>query len=517
MTTTVSDIVSEWRAAGPVKWAESAFGWICEDGKPVTLTPWQRAALEAWWKNRETCSTFAISNIKKTGKTFLNSVLLAWRWLALPGQHFAVGNDMDQAESRSFAMIGEMVRRNPYLKSNVITRKNELVFTPTGSQLTTLAVDAAGNAGANHLTASHTEAWGIFYESGIRAFEELTPPPGLFYGLPALRVCDSYAGYEGESATWHGIVDRGLTGGRISEDWPIYQVGGLVMFHMVGQEARERCYRGDPEEAAAYYAEQKASLRPNAFTRMHENERTAGEGAYVTPEQWAACYAPDLKPLAPGEVIKMVFGLDASTSRDYTALVGTICNPISQTIDLKYVKIWKPVKIKGIRFGKPTVDLALVDREVLRLHRAGLVAKVVLDPYQLHSSLLTYTRAGIQVVELAQNAGRVEADQSLYDSINSGAIRHYNDPEMNQAVNSASGIDTPRGVRIAKMAAGRHIDALVALSMANSTALKMANLTLSIPFPFATITNYLRGPVGPDWPPGGPDVAVRHNYYIKGS
>ena len=486
--TQTNELIARWREIGPIAWCEGPYGWIGEDGQPITLTPWQRAALAGWWACKETCTTLALSNIKKTGKTLTNAVITAWRWLALPGQHFAVGNDLDQAESRSFAMVAEMVKRNPYLAANVKANRNELTFIPTGSRLTTLAVDAAGNAGANHLTASHTEAWGIIYEAGIRAYEELTPPPGKTYGLPALRICDSYAGYEGESITWHTIVDRGLAGERISAEWPIYQAGGLILFHMEGSEARERCYRGTPAEAAAYYAEQQASLRPNAFTRMHNNQRTMGEGAYCTPEQWEACYSGDLRPLQPAEKLPMVLGLDASTSRDYTALVGTVWNDSTGTIDLKHIKVWKPVKIAGIRFGKPTIDLAeTIDKEVFRLHKLGLISEIVLDPYQMHSSLIAYTKAGIRVTELAQNAGRVLSDQALYDAINSRSIRHWNDPTLNEHVQAAAGQETPRGLRIVKVQAGRHIDALVALSMSHYGSLKnKAGVEVkAVPDPFA--------------------------------
>src|SRR5512139_2632093 len=177
----IDELVREWRDRGPVAWAEGVYGWVGVDGHPVQLTPWQRAALGAWWEHREDVTTLAISNIKKTGKTFVNAALLCWRWLCLPGEHYAIGNDLDQAAGRQFQEIAAMVRRNTYLRQNVKATARQLTFVPTGSTITALAVDAAGNAGANHLTASHTEAWGIVYENGIRAFEELTPPPGEFY------------------------------------------------------------------------------------------------------------------------------------------------------------------------------------------------------------------------------------------------------------------------------------------------------------------------------------------------
>ena len=275
-------LIQRWRSLGPIRWAQSEFGWIDIDGQPITLSPWQTAILAAWEEHKAEVSTIGISNIKKTGKTFANSVLLAWRWLSLPGEHYCVGNDLDQSTSRQFQQISEMIRRNSYLKGRVKAGAKRLEFLPTGSTVVALATDAAGNAGSNHVSCSHTESWGIIYEAGVRAYEELTPPPGRFYGLPCLRICDSYSGYEGESETWHRLVDRGLAGEPVSEDWPIFRACGLLLFHAAGPEAQQRCFRGTPEEAELYYSEQREALRPSAFQRLHENQRSTGSEAFIS-------------------------------------------------------------------------------------------------------------------------------------------------------------------------------------------------------------------------------------------
>ena len=44
----INDLVKTWREMGPVAWAESPYGWLDEEGKPVTLEPWQKAVLGAW-------------------------------------------------------------------------------------------------------------------------------------------------------------------------------------------------------------------------------------------------------------------------------------------------------------------------------------------------------------------------------------------------------------------------------------------------------------------------------------
>jgi hypothetical protein len=481
-TNPANKYIQELQKRGPVAWAQGPHGWITPTGAPVILETWQAAVLDAWFECRADVSTLAISNVKKTGKTFVNAVLLAWRWLALPGQHFAAGNDLDQSQARQFQEITDMVRRNPFLSENVRVSKMELEFTLTGSKLTALAADAAGNAGANHLTVSHTEAWGILYEAGIRSWEELTPPPGATYGLPALRIVDSYAGFVGESQTWHKVVDRGLKGALVSNDWPVYLIGGLMLFHAEGTEAQERCFRGSESQRAAYYAEQAESLRENAYSRMHENKRTSGESAFVTTEQWQACYSGDVRPLGDGEQVDLFLGADASQKHDYTALIGTAKGDYT---DVRFVKVWKPKK--GL-FGKnEPIDLEkTIGAEVLRLHKARQVRAVCYDPWQLATVAKQWERAGIKCIEMPQTNQRTEADTALYDAIVTGRLRHFNNAELTDAVTNAVVMETPRGMRIAKEKASKKIDALVALSMSNHAAVTApvyGNIQ-SIPNPF---------------------------------
>lgn len=465
-TPTTIEVIERWRAIGPGAWAESEFGWIGQNGQPVKLAPWQRAVLDAWQERRGECTTLAVSNCKKSGKTFLNAIITAWRWLVIPGQHFTIGNDLDQSTARQFTEISEMVRRHPYLSGLVKVQQSLLRFEATGATLQALAADASGNAGANHMTASHTEAWGIIHEGAVRAYEELTPPPSEYDGLPAMRVLDSYAGFEGESKTWHGIVDRGLRGERISQDWPIYQAGGLILFHMTGEEARQRCFRGTERQRKIYYTDQAEELRPAAFTRMHGNERTAGESAFIDPGAWALCLG-DVRPLAVGDKRKAVFAADASTSNDLTALVGCVYDAKSGLVDVVYTRVWKPVKIAGIRLGRATVDIEeTIEAEVLDLYDRGQVAAVACDPYQLHSSILRWQKAGIRVIEMPQTSARVESDMALYQAINSRTLRHFGDPELTEHVKNAVAVETARGFRLAKEKASKKIDLAVALSMA---------------------------------------------------
>jgi hypothetical protein len=471
----LNQLVQEWRELGPVAWAEHRFGWIGTDGEPITLTDWQRAALLAWWEHREGVTTFAVSNVKKTGKTFVDAVLTAWRWLALPGEHFCAANDLDQSAGRQFAEIAAMCKRHPLLKQHVTATKTKLTFEPTGSTLEALATDYAGAAGSNHLTASHTEAWAIIYEGGIRLWEELTPPPGRFYGLPPLRIADSYAGWEGESETWHKLVDRGLAGELVSDGWPIYRNGGLLMFHIAGEEAQARCFRGTPEDREAYYTEQRETLRAGSFARLHLNQRSSGESRFVDIALWDALVNPECRPIAPGDDRPLWLGADAGTKRDSVALVGCTWNREIERVELAYVREWKPALLERLAGG---VDLdETIGKEILKLHKENYVRECRFDPWQFASIANRLEKAGVKVIEMPQSAQRTEADQALYDGITSGAFATFNSPALRESVRRAAAKAGVRGFRMEKRPGD---DLAVALSMAHFGALAGHGKTICI-------------------------------------
>jgi hypothetical protein len=132
------------------------------------------------------------------------------------------------------------------------------------------------------------------------------------------------------------------------------------------------------------------------------------------------------------------------------------------------------------------------------------LAAVVAYPFQLHTLILKWQKAGIRVIELAQNAGRVESDQALYTAIMGRSIVHNGDPTLTEHVNAAVAIETPRGYRLAKEKASRKIDAAVALSMSHWGALDSKNQshrTEVMPDPFfegleGPPSDYLKVPQG---------------------
>jgi hypothetical protein len=466
-TRQIDKLIERWRSLGPIAWAEGPHGWIGIDRQPITLLPWQRAALWEWWEHRLRITTLAVSNIKKVGKTLLDAVLLCWRWLAMPGLHFAVANDLDQSVGRQFLEISEMVRRNEFLRQNVRANKSELLFIPTDSRIVALPIDATGSSGSNHLTSSHTETWGIIHEGGLRAYEELTPPPGSFYGLPALRICDSYAGWVGESKVWHEMVDRGLKGERISGKWPIFVNNGLMLFHMDGLEAQQRCFRGTPKEAEIYYADQRSTLRPGTFDRLHMNRRASGEEAFIAMDAWDKCVDPEHRPCLPNFEHELFVGVDGSFKHDSAAVVAVYYDYEVEKVILAKHRVWQPSAYEPL-------DIDATIGEYLRdLHKVYRLSEIRYDPYQMHDLSTRLFANGLPMVEFPQSTPNLTSmSQNLFELIQAKNLVLYPDEYMRTCASHAVAVQSSRGWKISKEKTSAKIDVIVALAMATLAAIE---------------------------------------------
>jgi hypothetical protein len=410
---------------------------------------------------------------KKEGKSALaGAVALYMASRAAYSEVVIAASDIDQAKDRVLRAVKFAVERGPLADHAKIYK--DTIELDTHSIIQAIPTDWKGAAGGNYSAVIFDELHAWTFEGQRRLFDELVIPPTVKTGV---RWIASYAGWEGESLLLKEWWDRALLGEKVNESLPIFynKAASLLAFVDTGDSSWRM-----PWMTPEYIAETKESERPNTFRRIWLNEWVSGESQFLPAGTWEACYSPDVRPLAPGEKARLVMGADASTSRDFTALVGVEYNDKTNTSDVRHVKIWRP-KRGLFRQHKPTIDLeATIAAEVLEMHKAGQVAAVICDPFQLHTSIIAWERAGIKVIELPQSSGRVEADQSLYDSVIARAVRHYNDPTLNEHIKNAVAIETPRGLRIAKEKTSQKIDACVALSMALHGALDLQKTAIGL-------------------------------------
>jgi len=406
---------------------------------------------------------------KKQGKSALaGAVALFMASRESYAEVVIAASDKDQAKDRVLRAVKFACQNGPLAKHARVYK--DVIELNNQSTITALPMDWQGAAGGNYSAVIFDELFGYIHEGQRRLFDELIIPPTQPAGT---RWIASYAGFLGESELLKEWWDRGLEGEKISQDLPIYKNhnSNLLAFIDVGPESWRM-----PWMTQAYIDEVRAGERENTFRRLWLNEWTAGESAFVPQEAWEACASREIKMLTEKDHRKIILGVDASTTRDITGMIGTWFNPSTKKAEVIYIRAVKPQR-GFLRMGKPTIDLEAVKNEILRLHENRQLAAVYYDPYQMASIGIELERAFVRVREFPQTNQRTEADQQLYDAVVGGGLAHPDNPDLNEHIRNAIAVESVRGFRLAKDKTSMKIDLAVALSMSlYGTMLEQQNL-----------------------------------------
>jgi phage terminase large subunit-like protein len=461
----------------------SAVGWI-EDRSGFVLRPWQRAVVEAMFPADGSPSrweTFLISTVKKAGKTSLTG------WCALyaalthpPGETcFVIGHDIGQSDENLFSLIVAAVRAAGLEQSGAATIRTDRIVFENGTRIIALPSDFAGAAGARFGVTAWTELWGFRHEGHIRLWEELTPIPNR----RSLRIVDSYAGFTGDAPVLEPLWARALAGERLDDELPIYANGRLWALLDQGVDAQERGWLGDPRFLTNYYEEQRASLRPGTFARLHLNQWQQGEETFVTAEMYDACVRPELRPVVSDPGLQVFAGVDAATRRDCAAVVAVARVMEGDRVAYRLIRhrIWT------VGRGE-TLDLEdTIEAFVLDLQRLFQLRLVCYDPSQMVRSAQTLSKQGVRMEPYNQTSGNLTlAGQNLYDLLNSHQLELYGDAELRRHFLNAVAVSSGRGWRLAKEKTTNKIDGCVATSFAALAAVQQPIGSLGAPMFGAT-------------------------------
>lgn len=439
-----------------VEWAESEY-ILAETGAPIRLEEHQKRILREITRRdkqgRLIYQTVVYSAPKKSGKTEIAALLtLYWANFLCKsyGEIYCCANDFEQAQSRVFNHVVKAVQAKKNIEAHITQRG--VVF-ENGTKIIALASDYKGAAGANHDLAVFDELWGFVSESARRLYEEMTPVPTK----ESTRLVVTYAGFLNESELLHELYQTGMSGERIFLDLPCYRNGRIFLYW--DTEARM------PWQTEEYYEEQRKTLRPNQFRRLHENAWVAAESQFIAIEKWEACVNSELSPAEPNREISICVGVDASVKRDYTAVVA-VTKLSDDTIRLVHHRLWKPLR------GE--INFAEVERYILWLHENFHVNVVRYDPFQFASSAQRLSAQRVSLEEYPQTQTNLtEAGSLLYELIDSQRLEVYPDADFRQQIQNVVAVETTRGFRIAKEESGRKIDLIAALSFACVAALSM--------------------------------------------
>lgn len=490
---------------------------------PFIVFPWYaRVLLDLFPDESSTDLPFTlaiISTTKKSGKTTLNGAIagyLAFARAPAGSELYVFANSQEQSVGRVFAAVEYAADMSQQLRDLCASRLGTLIRLRNGTVIKALAAIHANIAGANPYYSGWTELWGYQHPAERRAWDEMTPPPTVHN---AIRVVDTYAGYEGESALLNAIEDQLKAGERLYRygytlppDYLDYAEGlvarapelapyllpndqqprrsheraGELVYRTPlpcyvdtearayglwdeGEEARRMPWQ-QGERGRQYYREQARNLLPGSFQRFHLNRRAKRGGQYVGVQQWETL--PASEPWQPGDNRPVVLAVDASKNDDHMALVGV--RRVGTEIEECYCQTWEPTP--DHRAGGKAVIVPSDALEALRrLREMGMrILSVAYDPYQFHDVALRAAGERFPMIEFPQQGRRSLADTYLRGLIVNGGLRHTHNAVLKAAVEGADAMEErgrtgdERRVRIVK-GSGK-VDPLVALAMAIWTA-----------------------------------------------
>jgi hypothetical protein len=398
---------------------------LLEDGRPFgeAMEPWQRddfAMLDAG-EHRHAYLERPRGHSKTAD---IGTEAVTELMLGPPNQRlYCCAADEDQARLL-FEDVAAKFARNPLLRPSVKITQREIIVKATGSRLRVLNSDAPSAYGLrpDWIAIDELCEW-----RRRDLWDSLWSATGK---RPRCRVLViSTAGWDKTSIAWdvHEIA-------RTEADWYFAARGYCAAW--ISSEWREQ---------------QRRTLPPHVFARLHEARWVDGVGAFLTAEEVDAVFAalPDVR----GGCVAI--GLDIGLSRDRT--VAAAVRNVGGLVAIEHLVTWA---------GKPgrKVDLEDVEREVKALaDRCG--APVHYDPYQGVLLAQRLQRRGVQMIEFpftADNRRRLFA--TLLDLVRTRRLRSQPHEELRRELLGLEVAQTAAGWRVDHKA-GRYDDHVIAAAL----------------------------------------------------
>jgi phage terminase large subunit-like protein len=463
-----------WNPVDVADWVETHF-YIPELKGPIILGEYQRRCLrEALRKDTDgnfVYSTIVWSDIKKSAKSTIAGAVADYiAWHTTWGNLYLVANDLQQADSRVGYYARRGVELHPDMRNAVKIRPSGYYMEfPNRTFLRSIPIDPSGEAGSNPDMICYSELWGAHEDAQERMWVEMTLSPTKIG--KSFRWVETYAGYSGVSSLLERLYEVGVREGRQlwPEPYPVND-GESAPIEAYANEAAGQFTLWNtkprlPWQTAAYYAEESAHLPQSEFLRIHHNQWAQPDSESIPVSQWDACSDVDIPPIKPGDKTPLVVGLDASVSRDCTALVATSRHPMRhEDIAVRLVEVFVPP-----RGG--TLDYDNTIAPVLKRWREDYnVIQLTYDDYQMHYFTDILRREhSVWVKKFSQAGPREVADKQLYDMVMGRRIHHdgTNRTLRQHILNTAVQItgDRMRFEKRSKTGGAPPIDAVVALSM----------------------------------------------------
>lgn len=432
--------------------------------------------------------TILFSAIKKSAKTTLSASVAMWYAENCPdnSEIYVIANSREQAEGRVMKDIRFHAEKRGY-KVTV-----DGVTLPNGTEIRSMSTSYSTSAGSRHSLVLWDELWGAVNESDRRVFEEMTPIPTIPHSL---RFISTYAGFYGESELLWELYLAGVgrdeheegRGKKIPElrDLPCWVNGKQFTFWSHEPIAE---WQFDPE----YYQNQRMTLRPEAYLRLHENRWVHPNQTFITPAMWEVAerfpFSAEIWKAHPFRYLPVYVGIDSAPKHDRTVVTGVAFDPNESAVGEVFHRIWTPKSGEVLDFEQ-TIESYLIE-----MASQFKIRMIVYDPAHMHQTARRLRMKGFNMVEWAQTpANMVKATMALYDVLRLGRFATWRDEEARQHIFTATVKPEMSGFRLVKPnktnVHSKPIDYAVALAMAVMMAVEEGGLVvmdeLKVDYPFS--------------------------------
>ncbi len=455
----VKKYIENLRSRGPVWFAETY--WKLATGELVILRPMQRVFLNAVFEHLYDTTTFCLLAMKKLGKTFTNAIFVLWKMLAFPGCEVLLhANSQSQSVLLVFSEIVKMIQQDPFLAGECNITQREIVFRPTGSKITCLAVSGAANAGSNHNLLSSSETWGIESDLEVENWQELQPGPLDILGCPAQTFIDSYYGYAGKAESLHKLVEHGLTLDCINEEWQIYKGGGVLLMCLSGEEMLRKVWHKSEVELDNWIAKNFREKSDGRARRHLFNELVSGESMF--PEDlWRMQIHSDHRPLAATKEVLLVGGIDLAWQKSGDDIAISFWYS-----DGPFVKLALHKLLKG-RGRKEEQKLQDIEDYLYSIFSAYQVSQINYDKYEMIGMAQRLQSKGVLMERVSQSTqSMILRATKVYQGMREQKLMIYPHDDWINAHAGIQIVDQPKSGVLFKRAGKTRVDLMTSLVIA---------------------------------------------------
>lgn len=219
---------------------------------------------------------------------------------------------------------------------------------------------------------------------------------------------------------------------------------------------------------------QSPHVSEGEFARYHLNQWRAAKERWIADHVWRAGACE----LEPQEGQDVYLAVDAALTYDTTAL--DMAFPVEDDPAHRVLHIARVWSARGdvahdvLSPGR--IDLTLVEEYVISIANRFRVRELVYDPRYFEDTAMRLAKRGVAVAPMQPGTKLMsEATDRFYLDCQDGKVLHLAGEQgavLTQHVEAAVALKTENGWRLSKLRATRPIDALVAMLMAHSRAIR---------------------------------------------